>query len=149
MGIFTKKKTKETPFFTYPKDSEEDNYVDDWITKSLTHNDDGIDRDRYYPQASGSPVMPLYPVGDPTTIPIFFNGSGTYNPNGYGVITASNQPDLNMSEDLIDKLWEKMYSRPVIVRCNHCNSHNVISNPTCVQCGAPMGDYKRMKKYER
>jgi len=132
MGIFTKKKQKE-----------------------LVMNDDGIPRDLYYPTASGSPVRPLYPIGDPTTIPIvfeqqpiFYAGTGTYNPNGYGVITASNQPDLNMSEDLIDKLWEKMYSRPVIVRCNHCNSHNVISNPTCVQCGAPMGDYKRMKKYE-
>ena len=41
----------------------------------------------------------------------------------------------------IDELWDRMYvnPKPVIVACGYCNSHNAISNPTCVQCGAPMG----------
>lgn len=72
--------------------------------------------------------------------------------NDYPYLGASGSPylapePLDVSDEWIDKIWEKMYSRPVIVRCSHCNSHNVISNPTCIQCGAPMGDYKRMISY--
>ena len=40
-----------------------------------------------------------------------------------------------------DVLWERMYvqPRPVIIVCGFCKSHNAITNPTCVQCGAPIG----------
>jgi len=43
-------------------------------------------------------------------------------------------------EDLMsgDKMFEKLYEKPVIVRCDHCRSPNVISNITCTQCGAPL-----------
>ena len=134
MGIFTKKK-------------QEDNHIDKWITMALTPNDDGISRDQYYPHASGG-----YAEYDLTKIPIYYAGTGSYNPYKYPVMSdevGNVEPRMELSDDLIDKMWEKMYSRPVIVRCSHCNSHNTISNPTCIQCGAPMGDYKRMKKYER
>ena len=41
----------------------------------------------------------------------------------------------------LESLWDKMYlhPKPVIIVCGYCKSHNVISSPTCVQCGAPMG----------
>lgn len=40
-----------------------------------------------------------------------------------------------------DVLWEMMYikPKPVIIVCGYCNSHNAVTNPTCIQCGAPMG----------
>ena len=40
-----------------------------------------------------------------------------------------------------DSMWDRMYvrPRPVIIVCGYCKSHNAISNPTCVQCGAAMG----------
>lgn len=43
-----------------------------------------------------------------------------------------------------DDLWERMYvqPKPVIVVCRYCQSHNAISNPVCIQCGAPMGTNK-------
>lgn len=37
-----------------------------------------------------------------------------------------------------DKMFEKMYEKPVIIRCGYCHSPNVISNVTCTQCGAPL-----------
>ncbi len=42
-------------------------------------------------------------------------------------------------EALADKLWEKIYSKPAIVPCPYCKSHNALTNPTCVQCGGPLG----------
>ena len=42
--------------------------------------------------------------------------------------------------DVADKVWEKMYEKPVIIRCKHCRSSNVITNLNCLQCGAPMED---------
>jgi hypothetical protein len=40
-----------------------------------------------------------------------------------------------------DELWNRMYvnPKPVIVSCGFCKSHNAITNPICVQCGAPLG----------
>lgn len=40
-----------------------------------------------------------------------------------------------------DALWENMYvkPKPVIIVCGYCKSHNAVTNPTCIQCGAPMG----------
>ena len=46
--------------------------------------------------------------------------------------------DLDI-EALADKLWEKIYSKPSIITCLYCKSHNAITNPTCVQCGGPLG----------
>lgn len=42
----------------------------------------------------------------------------------------------------IDALWDRMYTKAksVIVVCRYCKSHNAISNPTCVRCGAPLGE---------
>jgi hypothetical protein len=40
--------------------------------------------------------------------------------------------------DIVDKLWEKMYEIPSIIRCVHCDSPNVITNLNCTQCGAPL-----------
>ena len=42
-------------------------------------------------------------------------------------------------EALADKLWEKLNSKPVIIACPYCKSHNAVTNPTCVQCGGPLG----------
>lgn len=42
----------------------------------------------------------------------------------------------------IEQMWERMYiqPKPVIVVCGYCKCHNAISNPACIQCGAPMGN---------
>ncbi len=42
-------------------------------------------------------------------------------------------------EALADKLWEKIYNKPSIIPCPYCKSHNAVTNPTCVQCGGPLG----------
>ena len=44
--------------------------------------------------------------------------------------------------DLADSIWDNMYIRTkaVIITCKYCHSHNAISNPVCVSCGAPMGE---------
>jgi hypothetical protein len=81
-----------------------------------------------------------YPVLKEVTVPIIYNGAS-------GSSYQAPEP-LDVSDAWIDRIWQKMYAKPVIVRCSHCNSHNIISNPTCIQCGAPMGDYKRMVSYE-
>lgn len=86
-------------------------------------NDDGIERDQYYPLASGSSVQPIRGVP----------------------VDAWGKPAMVVSDDLVNQLWERMYSQPVLVRCAHCNSVNVVTSPVCVQCGAPMGDCKRFK----
>lgn len=49
-----------------------------------------------------------------------------------------NENILRTSEDTIDGVWKKMYEKPVIVRCEHCDSPNVITNFICTQCGAPL-----------
>lgn len=61
-----------------------------------------------------------------------FMSSGTYYP--------AQEYYESSSEDL----WDRMYIRPknVIIVCGYCHAHNAISNPTCIQCGAPMGDGK-------
>ncbi len=58
-----------------------------------------------------------------------------YNIQPYGY------PDQTNIDTLAEKIMSMMYINPapVIIVCRFCNSHNVISNPTCVQCGAPMG----------
>ena len=50
----------------------------------------------------------------------------------------NNLMEINYDED---SMWDRMYvrPRPVIIVCAFCKSHNAISNPTCVQCGAAMG----------
>lgn len=42
-------------------------------------------------------------------------------------------------EALADKLWEKIYNKPMTISCSYCSSHNAVTNPTCVQCGGPLG----------
>ena len=34
---------------------------------------------------------------------------------------------------------EKIYAKPAIVPCPYCKSDNAVTNPTCVQCGGPLG----------
>ncbi len=47
--------------------------------------------------------------------------------------------DKYIHDPRIEALWEMMYvnPKPVILVCGACGSHNVVSSPTCVQCGAP------------
>jgi len=42
---------------------------------------------------------------------------------------------------LAEMLWSQMYihAKAVIVQCPYCNSHNAVTNPTCVQCGVGLG----------
>ena len=74
------------------------------------------------PLASGSPWSPID----------FYASTGAVALHGvsheYGSVDA-------------DALWERMYikPKPVIIMCGFCKSHNAVTNPTCVQCGAPMG----------
>jgi hypothetical protein len=42
-------------------------------------------------------------------------------------------------EKNVEKLYKKMYEKPVIIRCDHCKSANVITNLECIKCGAPIG----------
>jgi hypothetical protein len=54
----------------------------------------------------------------------------------YGLSTTTKYQMETLSEDL----WKKMYDKPVIIRCSHCRSPNVITNLECIKCGAPLGD---------
>lgn len=53
-----------------------------------------------------------------------------------------NIAEPEISDTLLDKLMGRMmeHTRLVIIPCRHCGSHNAFSNPTCIQCGAPMGE---------
>lgn len=46
--------------------------------------------------------------------------------------------NIAYNDEIADKLWKKMYEKPVIIRCEHCNSPNVITSMSCTQCGAPL-----------
>lgn len=49
-------------------------------------------------------------------------------------------PDPPVDLDKLAKLmWEKIFDVKVIIPRPYCHSHNIITNPTCVQCGGPMG----------
>ena len=60
-------------------------------------------------------------------------------PKSFRTKTFIGKPDFELTEDIVTRLWEKLYNRPAIVPCKHCASHNAVTNPVCVQCGAPMG----------
>lgn len=62
------------------------------------------------------------------------------NPNNF--YTPSPEPDLN---SLAAKLMDHILNFAVIVPCAHCDSANAFTNPTCVQCGAPMGHNRQPK----
>lgn len=103
----------------------------------------------FFGGASGSSVQPLgYMGAQSLPQPLYYNATGTVIQPIHGLaVDAWMKPaKVELSDDVVDQIWKKMYERPVIVRCSHCNSHNVITNPTCIQCGAPMGDFKEMKK---
>lgn len=57
-----------------------------------------------------------------------------------GTYPTSGSQDYDVGIDF-DYIWEQMHVRPkpVIIICGFCKSHNAIDNPTCIQCGAPMG----------
>ena len=132
--------SEETPFYTFPK--EELDKIDSLNPHLLEWEHTGSSYNPY-----------KYPLLVENEIPIINNGvSGSYPMNGdilkYNNDVSSNWGTIDdVSNDLVEKLWKKMYEKPVIVRCGHCNSHNIITNPTCIQCGAPMGDYKMMRAY--
>lgn len=75
--------------------------------------------------------------------------SGSYSDNTQLLYDVGNINKLDILSPHIenDDLWERMYVRPkpVIIVCGACKSHNAISNPTCVQCGAPMGWGKEVR----
>lgn len=50
-------------------------------------------------------------------------------------------PDSPTAAALARLMWDSMYihAQKVIVPCPHCSSRNAVTNPTCVQCGAPLG----------
>ena len=43
----------------------------------------------------------------------------------------------SISDDLVDRLWEKMYHKKVIEICGYCGSGNAFDNSTCCRCGSP------------
>lgn len=51
----------------------------------------------------------------------------------------------SLMNDMIDRVLKEMHHVPVIILCPYCNSQNVFTNPTCVQCGAPMGDQNALQ----
>ena len=65
------------------------------------------------------------------------SGSAPFNLPGGRMSTESNSMD---ADSIVDKLWKKMFEKPAIIPCAHCNSHNAYTNPVCVSCGAPMGN---------
>jgi hypothetical protein len=65
-----------------------------------------------------------------------------WNVAGAGSFGLANGPVLNVDDDeVMDKLVARMmvHTQKVIVPCKFCGSHNAFSNPTCVQCGGPLG----------
>ena len=72
------------------------------------------------------------------------SGSGALYVESNPITTVSGATtSLDISDDLVNRLWDKLYNKKPIVFCTYCNSGNVFDNPTCVQCGAPMGDSVR------
>ena len=66
-------------------------------------------------------------------------GTGTY-PLASGGWPTVRDFDLE-DERTMDKLVARMmvHTQKVIIPCKFCGSHNAFSNPTCVQCGGPLG----------
>ncbi len=80
------------------------------------------------------------------------SGSHYNYPSEYLNITGSPYPVYQPLEDIpidLDYVWQQMYAhpKPVIIVCGFCKSHNAISNPTCIQCGAAMG-YGVQREYD-
>jgi len=50
------------------------------------------------------------------------------------------EPVVPDYDKLAEMLWKRMFEQPAVVQCGHCKAHNAFTNPSCVQCGAPMGD---------
>jgi len=66
--------------------------------------------------------------------------SGSPTMISYRGSPAQYSPALPDLDSLVDQLWKKMFDKPAIIPCVHCNSHNAYTNPVCVSCGAPMGN---------
>lgn len=47
--------------------------------------------------------------------------------------------DLLLSDKMIDKIFEKLYTKKVIITCRWCGSANAFDNTNCVYCGGPPG----------
>ena len=82
-----------------------------------------------------------YPYNQPHARNHYFSAN-----NDLLYITGSNdrknEPYLNFEDDTVmDKLVARMmvHTQKVIIPCKFCGSHNAFSNPTCVQCGGPLG----------
>jgi hypothetical protein len=54
-------------------------------------------------------------------------------------VTDKEDRSVEILEQETKKIWSMLYEKPVIVRCEHCNSSNVITNLECIKCGAPLG----------
>ena len=52
----------------------------------------------------------------------------------------------DLSDDIIDTVWEKMFERPAIIQCEYCLTHNVFTDPSCRRCGAPFAAQERMMR---
>lgn len=67
--------------------------------------------------------------------------------SGSMINISSSYDQIYLAQEEND-LWERMYvhPKPVIIVCGYCKCHNAISNPTCIQCGAPMG-YGKQRDY--
>lgn len=44
-----------------------------------------------------------------------------------------------ITDDLVERLWKRLYEKKPIVFCAHCNSTMLFDDPVCGQCGAPGG----------
>jgi hypothetical protein len=54
-------------------------------------------------------------------------------------VTDKEDKPVEISEQQVKNIWSMLYEKPVIVRCKHCGSSNVITNLECIKCGAPIG----------
>ena len=67
-------------------------------------------------------------------------------PNSSYYLSSGSAWNLNYHEGTNEvDLWDRMYvnPKPVIIPCVYCQAHNAMTNPCCVQCGAPMGASNR------
>lgn len=96
---------------------------------------------RYQTSAS----VGLYPQRELTGVEYdIISGCSVFTARGFPVSNGTNmlEPDVDF---LVDKLWSKMFDKPAIIPCSHCNCHNAFTNSNCVSCGAPMGDSWKWK----
>lgn len=100
----------------------------------MTNTDPPWYNDMLYKNSLGS-----YPQRELTGIE-FDIASGCSVMQAWNGTAKFEKMEPEITDAIVDKMWSKMFDKPAIIPCSHCNCHNAFTNSNCVSCGAPMGD---------